>query len=103
MLGLRPLKPVLPAVTADLHYDALGQMQEGAAAGRACLDVIDPATEAMRRERLIDALLDYCELDTYALLRFARFFQRHTGRSRDQGTVPQRLISWYPATWLPFS
>ena len=54
-----------------------GEMQDGAAAGRAYLDVIDPATEAMRHERLVDALLDYCELDTYALVRLARFFQRH--------------------------
>lgn len=77
MLGLWSLKAVLPTVAPDLHYDALGEVLEGAAAGRAYLDVIDPVTEAMRRERLPEALFDYFELDTYALVRLAQFFRRH--------------------------
>ncbi len=76
MLGSWSLKAVLPTVAPDLHYDGLDEVREGAAAGRAYLDVIDPTTDAERRERLIHALLDYCELDTYALVRLARFFQR---------------------------
>ena len=76
MLGSWSLKAVLPTVAPDLRYDALDEVQEGAAAGRAYLDVIDPATDAERRERLISALLDYCQLDTYALVRLARFFQQ---------------------------
>lgn len=75
MLGSWSLKAVLPTVAPDLRYDALDELQEGAAAGKAYLDVIDPATDAARRGRLVDALLDYCELDTYALVRLARFFQ----------------------------
>jgi hypothetical protein len=75
MLGSWSLKAVLPTVAPDLRYDALDDVWEGAAAGRAYLDVIDPATDTVRRERLVRALLDYCELDTFALVRLVRFFQ----------------------------
>jgi hypothetical protein len=75
MLGSWSLKAVVATVALDLRYDALDEVREGVAATTAYRDIIDPATNAERRERLIGALLDYCELYTHALVRLARFFQ----------------------------
>ncbi len=76
MRGSWSLKAVLPTVAPDLRYDALDEVQEGSGAGLAYLEVIDPATNKTRRDRLIDALLEYCKLDTLALVRLARFLQQ---------------------------
>jgi predicted RecB family nuclease len=76
MRGSWSLKAVLPTVAPDLRYDALDEVQHGYAAGLAYLEVIDAATDTARRDELIDALLEYCKLDTLALVRLARFLQQ---------------------------
>ena len=78
MRGSWSLKAVLPTVAPNLRYDALDEVHEGNAAGRAYLAVIDPATDRKRRDELIDALLDYCKLDTLALVHLARFLEQKT-------------------------
>jgi hypothetical protein len=78
MRGSWSLKAVLPTVAPDLRYDALDEVHEGNAAGRAYLELIDPATDKKRRDELIDALLDYCKLDTLALVHLARFLEQKT-------------------------
>jgi predicted RecB family nuclease len=76
MKGSWSLKAVLPTVAPDLRYDVLDEVQEGNAAGLAYLELIDPETDKGRRDQLIDALLEYCNLDTFALVRLARFLQQ---------------------------
>lgn len=76
MKGSWSLKAVLPTVAPDLRYDALGEVQDGSAAGVAYLELIDPATDKGRRNELADALREYCSLDTLALVRLARFLQQ---------------------------
>ncbi len=76
MKGSWSLKAVLPTVAPDLDYGALGEVQEGMAAGRAYFEVIDKQTDPKRRQELIGSLREYCKLDTLAMVRLARFLQQ---------------------------
>lgn len=40
----------------------------------AYLEAIDPQTTPERREKLVNALREYCKLDTLAMVKIARFF-----------------------------
>jgi len=81
MKGSWSIKAVLPTVAPDLDYGALGEVQDGTSAQAAYAEIIDPATPAERRASLTDALLDYCRLDTLALVRLA-WFSEEGGRNR---------------------
>ncbi len=76
MKGSWSLKAVLPTVAPDLRYDVLDEVQDGATASLAYLELIDPKTDKARRDHLADRLLEYCNLDTLALVRLARFLQQ---------------------------
>ncbi len=76
MKGSWSLKAVLPTVAPDLDYGALGEVQEGMAAGRAYFEIIDKKTNPKRRQELITSLTEYCKLDTLAMVRLARFLQQ---------------------------
>ncbi len=76
MKGSWSLKAVLPTVAPDLDYGALGEVQEGMAAGRAYFENIEKQTNPKRRQELIGSLREYCKLDTLAMVRLARFLQR---------------------------
>ena len=76
MKGSWSLKAVLPTVAPDLDYGALGEVQEGMAAGRAYFEVIDKQTDPKRRQELIGSLREYCKLDTLAMVRLARLLQQ---------------------------
>ncbi|MFQ5759422.1 MAG: DUF2779 domain-containing protein, partial [Acidiferrobacterales bacterium] len=76
MKGSWSLKAVLPTVAPDLDYGALGEVQEGMAAGRAYLEIIGKQTDSKRRLELITSLTEYCKLDTLAMVRLARFLQQ---------------------------
>ncbi len=67
---------MLPTVAPDLDYDALGEVQEGTAAGRAHLEIIDKQTDPKQRQELITSLTEYCKLDTLGMVRLARFLQQ---------------------------
>lgn len=71
MLGSWSIKAVLPAIAPDLSYQELNGVQDGIAAGMAYLEALDPQTEKARREELIRSMLDYCKLDTLAMVRVA--------------------------------
>jgi len=73
MLGSWSLKAVLPTIAPDLDYSALEEIQEGTAASNAYLEAIDPNTAPERREQLRARLLEYCKLDTEAMVRMVRF------------------------------
>ena len=76
MRGSWSLKAVLPTVAPDLDYGALGEVQEGMAAGRAYFEIIDKQTDPKRRQKLITSLREYCKLDTLALVRLANLLQQ---------------------------
>jgi hypothetical protein len=75
--GSWSIKKVLPAVAPDLCYDQLDGVQDGGAAMEAYLEGIARETEPARRQQIERQLLDYCHLDTLAMVRLWRFF---TGR-----------------------
>jgi len=66
---------VLPTVAPDLDYAALGEVRDGTAAQVAYVEAIDAETPESRREALVRDLLDYCRLDTLALVRLAWFLE----------------------------
>lgn len=72
--GSWSIKAVLPAVVPDLTYESLEEVQDGGLAMSAFTEAIDPATTAERKARLEVSLLDYCKLDTYAMVRIWQVF-----------------------------
>jgi hypothetical protein len=76
--GSWSIKKVLPAVVPELRYDALDGVQDGGMAMDAFLEGIHPNTSAERKSQIEQQLLDYCKLDTYAMVRLWQVF---SGRS----------------------
>ena len=72
--GSYSLKTVLPTVDAELDHALLTEVQDGLSAQAAYHEAIDPATPADRRDVLRTSLLEYCGLDTLALVRVAHRF-----------------------------
>jgi CRISPR/Cas system-associated exonuclease Cas4 (RecB family) len=76
--GSWSIKKVLPAVAPELRYDALDGVQDGGMAMDAFLEAIHPDTDKARASEIEKQLLEYCTLDTYAMVRLWQFF---TGRN----------------------
>lgn len=72
--GSWSIKRVLPAIAPDLRYDQLDGVQDGGAAMHAFLEAIAPDTAAERKAQMERQLLDYCHLDTLAMVRLWEFF-----------------------------
>ncbi len=72
--GSYSLKTVLPTVDAELDHALLKEVQDGLSAQAAYHEACDPLTEPERREALRQSLLEYCGLDTLALVRVAHRF-----------------------------
>ena len=66
--GSYSIKAVLPALVPDMTYRNL-EIQDGSNASVAFAQMIAPDTEEHERERIRNALLDYCQLDTLAMVR----------------------------------
>ena len=71
MLGSWSIKAVLPTIAPELDYSTVGEIHEGGAASEAFLELLDPTVSPVRREALRKALVDYCKLDTLALVRLS--------------------------------
>lgn len=69
--GSYSLKTVLPTVAADLDHARLEEVQDGLSAQAAYHEAVEPGTSAERRAELRKGLLEYCGLDTLALVRLA--------------------------------
>lgn len=69
MNGSWSLKKVLPTIVPDLDYADLGEVADGGGAQRAYIEMINPHTNAARKEEVRSALLKYCGLDTMAMVR----------------------------------
>jgi hypothetical protein len=72
--GSYSLKTVLPTVDAELDHAMLEEVQDGLSAQAAYHEAADPETTDDRREALRRSLLEYCSLDTLALVRVAHRF-----------------------------
>lgn len=72
--GSWSIKQVLPAVAPDLRYDALEGVQDGGMAMDAFQEAISSSTTVNRKEEIRKQLLEYCGLDTYAMVRLWQYF-----------------------------
>lgn len=74
--GSWSIKNVLPALVPELSYSNLEGVQDGTLAILAYLEAIDPATSEARKLELQTQLLNYCKLDTYAMVKIWQAFAR---------------------------
>ena len=74
MRGSWSIKAVLPTIAPDLNYDDLPEIHDGTAASEGFLEAINPDTDDDRKAALKHELLDYCRIDTEAMVRLVRFF-----------------------------
>ena len=72
--GSYSLKVVLPTIDAELDHALLEDVQDGLSAQAAFHEAMEPGTSDERRATLRSALLEYCALDTLALVRVAHRF-----------------------------
>jgi hypothetical protein len=77
--GSYSLKSVLPTLAGELDHALLDEVQDGLSAQAAFHEAIDPATSAERRGELRAGLLEYCALDTLALVRLAHRLEQRPG------------------------
>lgn len=76
MRGSWSIKAVLPTLAPDLDYSDL-EVGNGGRAQEAFAEILHPETMPERRLALRQALLQYCERDTLAMVRIARYFGEH--------------------------
>lgn len=79
--GSWSIKAVLPTVAPDLGYEALVGVQNGSMAMDAYLKAIHPYTTSARKTEIERQLLEYCKLDTFAMVRLWQFL---SGRNEFQ-------------------
>jgi hypothetical protein len=72
MLGSWSIKAVLPAMVPHLSYKDLEGIANGMAAANAYLEIIDLETPDERKQALRNELLEYCKLDTLAMVEVAK-------------------------------
>jgi len=72
--GSWSIKKVLPAVVPELSYGDLDGVQDGGKAMEAFLEAIATDTSQSRKAQIKKQLLEYCSLDTYAMVKLWQFF-----------------------------
>lgn len=72
--GSWSIKKVLPAIAPELSYGDLAGVQDGGMAMEAFLEAIAKETTISRKAEIEKQLLDYCSLDTYAMVKLWQFF-----------------------------
>lgn len=76
--GSWSIKAVLPALIPELSYDSLDEVKDGGLAMTAFAEAIQQTTTPERRQQIERSLVEYCKLDTYAMV---RIWQRFAGRN----------------------
>jgi hypothetical protein len=66
-VGRYSIKYVLPILVPELSYKAL-RIQEGGSAQRLWMDAVLDGENEDGRQQILDDLLDYCQLDTLAMV-----------------------------------
>ena len=83
--GSWSIKAVLPAAIPELSYDKLEGVQDGNMAVSAYMEAIAPATAPERKEQIERQLVEYCQLDTFAMVRLWQLFSgRNDMRAAEQ-------------------
>lgn len=72
--GRWSIKSVLPTIAPDLRYGELVGVQDGGMAMLAYREAIDPVTTKARKDEIRRQLLNYCRLDTLAMVRVWQHF-----------------------------
>jgi len=72
--GSASIKKVMPVLITDLSYDKL-LIQEGEGASREWTETIFEGKNKEKREIIIQALREYCRLDTLAMVQLYNFLQ----------------------------
>lgn len=72
--GSWSIKKLLPPIAPDLCYDNLDGVQDGGGAMQAYLEAIAAGTGLARKRAIEGQLLEYCKLDTLAMVRLWRYF-----------------------------
>lgn len=72
MRGSFSLKAVLPVLVPGPGYAALDGVKDGTMAQAAYLEAVAPACDPARREQLRRQLIDYCTLDSMAMIDLMR-------------------------------
>lgn len=75
MKGSWSIKAVLPTVVPELGYSHLGEVRDGGGAQTAYLECINKGGDPNRRAKLEKDMLDYCGLDSLAMVELVRTFQ----------------------------
>lgn len=75
MRGKWSMKNVLPAIAPELDYANLGEVQGGSVASAAFMKMIAETTPTADWRTLRRDLLDYCERDTWAMVRLVRVLE----------------------------
>lgn len=76
MKGSWSIKAVLPTIAPELDYSNL-TVAHGGMAQDAYLDLIGAKLSGKEKDELREALLAYCEQDTWAMVKVARYFERY--------------------------
>jgi hypothetical protein len=76
--GSWSIKKVLPAVAPDLSYASLNGVQDGRMAMEVYLEAINSHTTPERKDEIERQLLDYCGLDTLAMIRLWQYLRNST-------------------------
>ncbi|MDP2656451.1 MAG: DUF2779 domain-containing protein [bacterium] len=66
--GSNSLKKVMPVLAPELSYKNLA-IQEGGTASASWAMVTDPSVPEVKREKLYNDMIQYCQLDVYAMVR----------------------------------
>lgn len=82
MRGRWSIKAVLPTLAPELDYTTLDGTRSGLDAQDAYLEAIEPTTSPERRAKLRQELLDYCQLDTIAMVVALERLSGLEGRAR---------------------
>jgi hypothetical protein len=86
MQGSWSIKSVLPCLVPELRYSELGQVQDGTQAQAGYLDLIGDELTDQQKENLHNDLIEYCKLDTYAMVAIAeQLVKQASVQQRNQG------------------
>lgn len=72
--GSWSIKKVLPALVPELSYSNLEGVQDGGMAMSSYLEAIHESTNAERKTEIMQQLLEYCKLDTLAMVKLWEVF-----------------------------
>jgi hypothetical protein len=73
--GSASIKQVLPVVCPELSYKSLG-IQEGGSAQRLWMEAVLDNKRSNEKEQILADLLEYCKLDTFAMVAIYRVLRQ---------------------------